>query len=152
MENLKLCNWRKIQQLESHMIIYTDASTKGWGHTTREFRQGEMFRGGETFSYKCSRITGIKICNPNFPKEFVTIDHSCLSRQQSYSGISLEDGWYPQSTASKNEQGNLELSVISSDHNYCRVPSKQVECQSRLGVCPGMQQTHSSGNFIRKFI
>ena len=28
----------------------------------------------------------------------------------------------------------MELSTISSDHDYCRVPSKQVECQSRLGV------------------
>ena len=31
----------------------------------------------------------------------------------------------------KNQQVNLELSTISSDHNCCRVPSKQVECQSR---------------------
>ena len=30
MENLKLCNGRKIQQREPHMIIQTDASTKGW--------------------------------------------------------------------------------------------------------------------------
>ena len=54
--------------------------------------------------------------------------------KQSCSGISLEDGWYQQSTAFKNQQVNLELSAISSDHNYCRVPSKQVECQSRLGA------------------
>ena len=31
MENLKLCNGRKIQQREPHMIIKTDASTKGCG-------------------------------------------------------------------------------------------------------------------------
>ena len=93
-----------------------------------------MVKEGEAFSHKYSRITGIRICNPNFHKEFVALDHSCSSRQQSCSGISLEDGWYPQSTASKNQQVNLELSAVSSDHNYCRVPSKQVECQSRLGV------------------
>ena len=34
----------------------------------------------------------------------------------------------------RKQQVNLELSTISSDHDYCRVPSKQVECQSRLGV------------------
>ena len=67
-------------------------------------------------------------------KGFATLDHSCSSRQQSYSGISLKDGWYAQSTTSKNQQVSLELSAISSDHNYCRVFSKQVECQSRLGV------------------
>ena len=38
------------------------------------------------------------------------------------------------SAVSKNQQFNLELSAITSDHNYCRVPSKQVECKSRLGV------------------
>ena len=37
MENLKLCNGRKTQQREPHMIIQTDASTKGWGHNAREF-------------------------------------------------------------------------------------------------------------------
>ena len=35
---------------------------------------------------------------------------------------------------SKNPEVNLEFSVISSDHTYCRVPSKQVESRSRLGV------------------
>ena len=85
------------------------------------FNRGEMVKGGKAFSHKCSRITGIKICNPNFHKEFVTL-------------TSLEDGLYLQSTAFKNQQANLELSAISSDHNYCRVPSKQVKCQSRLGV------------------
>ena len=79
-------------------------------------------------------VLGNKICNLNIHKAFVTFDQSRSSRQQSCSGISLEDGWYPQFTASKNQEVNLELSAISSDHNYCRVPSKQVECQNRLGV------------------
>ena len=47
----------------------------------------EMVKGGRAFSHKCSKIIGIKICNPNFHKEFVTLDHSCSSRQQSCSGI-----------------------------------------------------------------
>ena len=38
------------------------------------------------------------------------------------------------SAVSKNQQFDLELSAITSDHNYCRVPSKQVECKSRLEV------------------
>ena len=90
-----------------------------------------MVIGGEAFSHKCSRTTGIKIYNPNFHKEFTTLHHSCSNRQQSCSDISLEDGWYPQSTVSKNQQVNFKLSAILSDHNYCRAPSKQVECQSR---------------------
>ena len=35
-----------------------------------------MVKGGEAFSHKCSTITSIKISNPNFHKEFVTLDHS----------------------------------------------------------------------------
>ena len=98
-----------------------------------------MVKGGETCSNECSRITGINIYNPNFLKEFVTPtpEHSCSSGQQSCSGISLKDRWYPQSTAFKNQQVNLDLSTITMiylDHNYCRVPFKQVECQRRLGV------------------
>ena len=107
---------------------------KAGGILQGSFDRGEWFVGGEVFSHKCSRITGIKICNANFHKEFVILDHSCSSGQQSCSNISPEDGWYPQSTAFKNQQVNSELSAISSDHNYCRVTSKQGECQSRLGV------------------
>ena len=86
------------------MIIQIDASAKGWveGIPQDSFNRGEMVKGREEFSDKCSRITGIKICNPNFHKEFVTLDHLCSSRQQSCSGISLEDEWYPQSTASES--------------------------------------------------
>ena len=67
-----------------------------------------MVKGGEGYSHKYSRITGIKIYTANFHKEFATLDESCLSGQQSCSGISLEDRWYPQSTAFKNQRVNLE--------------------------------------------
>ena len=97
------------------------------------FDRREMVKGGETFSHKCSRTSRIKVCNPNIHKEFVALDHSCSSRQQSCSGISL-DGWYSQSTTSKTQQVNLKLYAVLSDPNYSRVPSKQVECQSRLKV------------------
>ena len=64
MKNLKLCNRRKIQQQEPHMIIQTDASTKGCGHTARV----EMVKGREAFLHISSKITDIKVCNPNFYK------------------------------------------------------------------------------------
>ena len=59
-------------------------STSCKGVSTR----GEMVK-------KNPRITDIKICNPKYYKEFVRLDHSrssCLSAQQSCSGISLRDG------------------------------------------------------------
>ena len=42
--------------------------------------------------------------------------------------------WVVPEIHNPNQQDNLELSTISSDHNYCRVPFKQIECQSRLRV------------------
>ena len=63
---------------------------KAGGILQGSFNKGDMVKGGEAFSHKCSRITGIKICNPNFHKEFVTLDHSCSSRQQRCSGILLK--------------------------------------------------------------
>ena len=35
---------------------------------------------------------------------------------------------------SKNQKINLKLYTISSDHNFCIVPYKEVECQSSVGV------------------
>ena len=64
---------------------------KAGGILQESFSRGEIVKGGEAFSRKCPRITGIKIFSPNFHKEFVTLDHSCSTRQQSCSGISLED-------------------------------------------------------------
>ena len=100
-----ICSFRQVRQ------------QKAWGILQSSFQRGEMVKRGEAFSHKCSRITGIKICNPRFHKEFLILDHSCSSEQKSCSGISLEHRWYPQSTAFKNQKVNLELPTISSDHN-----------------------------------
>ena len=82
-----------------------------------------MAKGGEAFSHKCSRIAGIKNCNPNFHKEFVTLDHSCSSGQQSRSGISL-----PRLLNSNKSIWNNLLS------HQITITAEYVECQSRLGV------------------
>ena len=151
MENLELCHGRKPETGTPY--DHSDMSQqKAWGILQGIFGRVEMVKGGEAFSHKCSRIAGIKICNPNFHKEFVTLEHSCSSREQTCSAIFFEDGWYPQSTPFKNQQVNLDLSTISSDHNYCRVPPKQVEYQTRLGVRVQECKTYPIGNYIEKFI
>ena len=101
-KNLKLCNGRKIQQQKPQMIIQTDASTKGWRHTARSFDSLQIVKLGEAFSHKCSIITVIEVANHNFHKEIVIFDHLCPNRQQSFSGISLENEWCPQSTILKS--------------------------------------------------
>ena len=55
---------------------------KAGRHTAGDFPQGELvFKGGEAFSHKCFRITGIKICNPNFYKQFATLEHLTIHAQ-----------------------------------------------------------------------
>ena len=60
MENLKLCNGRKIQQQEPHMIIPTDASTKGWGHTAMQFQQGEWSKEEKHFHINVVELLALK--------------------------------------------------------------------------------------------
>ena len=93
MENLKFCNKKGKFSVELSIAHWDRCYNKRLGDTAREFPQEEMVKGGESFSYKCSRNTGINVCNPNFHKEFVTLDHSCSSGQQRWSGISLTERW-----------------------------------------------------------
>ena len=60
MENLKLCNGRKIQQQEPHMIIPTDASTKGWGYTAMQFQQGEWSKEEKHFHINVLELLALK--------------------------------------------------------------------------------------------
>ena len=70
---------------------------------------------GEAYSHKCSKITGIKICNPIFHKEFGRLDiHVQVCNKVALAYLLKMSG----NSAFKNQQVNLELSAISSDHNY----------------------------------
>ena len=135
MKNLKLYNRRKIQQREPEMIIQTDASTKSWGHIAKEFSQGKWSKEEKIFHTNVLELLALKLLIITFTRNLshLTI-HVPVENKIALAYISLEEGWQPQSTAFKNQQASLELSTISSDYNYCRVASKQVECQSRLGV------------------
>ena len=116
------------------------------------------FHAAKNFSLKSHRVNWPVVIN--CPDHFTStnavstgaLEHSCSSREQTCSAIFFEDGWYPQSTPFKNQQVNLDLSTISSDHNYCRVPPKQVEYQTRLGVRVQECKTYPIGNYIEKFI
>ena len=50
-ENLKLCNGRKVQQREPHMIIQTDDSAKGWGAYNKGVSTGEKWSKEEKHFY-----------------------------------------------------------------------------------------------------
>ena len=43
-------------------------------------------------------------------------------------------GGYSKSQNGRVGQGNLGISFEVWDHNYCRIPSKRIECSSRLEI------------------
>ena len=92
-EDLETLQWEENSATRTPYNHSERCLTKAWVTYCKGVLKGEeMVKGGETFSYKRSRIIGIEICNPNFHKEFVPLDDSYPSGQQSCSGISLEDG------------------------------------------------------------
>ena len=82
MTNLKLFNWKKINPAWS---FRQRPQQKAGGILQRSFDKGEMVKGGEAFSHKCSGITRSKIFNPNFHKEFAFFGYSYSKEQESCS-------------------------------------------------------------------
>ena len=72
------------------MIIMTKSRQNAAGTVKVSFYSGEMAKQGRGFSYKCSRIAGIKICNPNFHSLSHLIIHVQVDNKIAL--VSLEDG------------------------------------------------------------
>ena len=70
-ENLKLCNWRKIQQRGPHMIIETDASTKGLGAYCKGVSTGGVWSKKEKhFHINILELLLLKFAILTFTKNF----------------------------------------------------------------------------------
>ena len=108
---------------------------KAGGILQKNFHRGKWSKEEKIFHTNVLELLALKLLIITFTRNLshLTI-HVPVENKIALAYISLEEGWQPQSTAFKNQQASLELSTISSDYNYCRVASKQVECQSRLGV------------------
>ena len=88
---LKIFQWEKNSATGAPYDYSDRYLDKRVRHTAREFRQRGMVKEREAFSHKyvlelsAELITEIKNFNPNFHKEFVRLDHSYSSGQQSCS-------------------------------------------------------------------
>ena len=58
------------------------------------------------------------------------------SSSRQYCGLNIfdENGGYSKSENGRIGQGNLGISFEVGDHNYCRIPPKRIEFNSRLGI------------------
>lgn len=101
-------------------------------HGSRDW--GEMVIGGKETPYKYPRINCCKKCDSGLYQNEEPTIYSHSNRQHNGSCLSIENGGYKGPETSQSEQRNLELFNFTSDHNYSRIHSKQVECEGRLAV------------------
>ena len=93
-ENIRLSNGRKIQQLQSHGVLII---------LQRNLSREEMVEKRTGRPQKCFRTNGCEICSSEFDKKSLKFSHSYSNAQQSYPILSLTTGRYSQSGAFKNQ-------------------------------------------------
>ena len=143
MTNLKLFNWKKINPAWS---FRQRPQQKAGGILQRSFDKGEMVKGGEAFSHKCSGITRSKIFNPNFRKEFAFFGYSYSKEQESCSA------YLSKMRGTRNPQ---LLKISKSIWNYLlshQITTIEEYLPSRLNVRTNwMQQTQPTGYLSEGF-
>ena len=111
-------------------------SSLQWGLNRRNMVKWEI-----DFSYKRFETIGSKNCSFHIHKREVHNYHSYSNGQQDFLFVFSEYcGKSQQATARYNQTNYLEIITGLSDHDYCRIPPKQTECESRLGVLTCREQ------------
>ena len=93
-----------------------------------------MVTGGTESSHQHTRVEGSAFSHIDFYKIPNSSEDTCPDGQQNSFELPGKDGGHSQQGPSWSFQTNMGLSAIKKDHNYCRVPTRSFECDSRLGV------------------
>ena len=134
-QNLELCNGRALIQPPAELLIQTDASTKGWGATCNGISTGGMWFVQEMkYHINILVLLAVKLAVQTFSK---TLKHKAIHLQ-------VDNMVALTYLLKMGDTKNLKLVQLAKDiwgpsspmwdHAYCRVPSQQTECDSRLGV------------------
>ena len=93
-----------------------------------------MVSPGNEIPHQYSRIISSKTSHTDIHKIQRCQSNTSSSRQ--YCGLNIfdENGRYSKSENGRVGQGNLGISFEVGDHNYCRIPPKRIEFNSRLGI------------------
>ena len=113
------------------LCISTDASTKRWGSKFQGISTGHRKTEG---SHQHTRAEGSAFSHIDFCKIQNSSEDTCPDGQQSSFELPSKDEGYSQQGPSWSLQKNMCLSAVEKDHNYCRVPTRSSECDSRVGV------------------
>ena len=106
------------------------------GNVQWDFNRRGLDCGGTETSYQYSGAHGSKISNINLYKNRGNTIHSFPNRQYGGLDVFVKNGWNKEQTFAKNIQGNLDISVGSWDHDYCRISAQCIEQTGRLGITP----------------
>ena len=113
---------------------HTDVSTKGWAATCNSISTGGMWSAQEMKDHiNILDLLAVKLAIHTFTKYR---DAKAIHLHVDYTValINLGGKGYSQSENGRGSQGNSGEPFEVRDHNYCRIPHKQVECSSRLGI------------------
>ena len=88
-------------------------------------------KGGTESSHRHTRAEGSAFSHIDFHKIQNSSEDTCPNGQQSSFELSGKDS---QQEPFQPLQTNMGLSEVEIDHNYCRVPTRSSECDTRLGV------------------
>ena len=135
-KNLELQNGRLIIPPRSQVLLQTDASKKVWGEFCQGLRTGggSIVQGRAKSPHQCPGTASNKVCNPLCVQNKKSAFFSYSGRQPGSSILPLKKGRNCISKDDQSSKVDLGISVFQSDHNYCRIPPRNTEHRSRLGV------------------
>ena len=94
-----------------------------------------MVKGGTVVTHKCVRTESSKVSTFDLQQTKFFESSSFSNRQHDCTTLPSENGRRNRElNVTEIKQRNFVVSLETSDHNYCRIPSKFFECGGRLAV------------------
>ena len=107
-------------------------------HMPEDINRRNLVTGGTEGSHQHTRTEGSAFSHIDFYKIQNTSEDTCLDGQQSSFELPGKDGEGGRggalTTSTLLVSLSMGLSAVKKDRNYCRVPTRSSECDSRLGV------------------
>ena len=118
----------------SHTVRCLNKTLGGGGNLQSYINRGNVVRPGNEIPHQYSRIISSKTSHTDIDK--IQRYPSNISPSRQYCGLNIfdEKGRYSKSENGRVGQRNLGISFEVADHNYCRIPPKRTEFNSRLRI------------------
>ena len=152
-ENVRLYNEKSLISPPTDLCISMDASTKGLGSTYQGISTGGPWLQEERKShFNMLELKAVHLAIFTFIKfKIVQRIHVQMDNKIVLSYLVKIGGTHNKDIFGLPSQTSMGLSAVEQDHNYCRVPTRLSECDSRLGVLQFSGQERLE-NFPQKYL